>query len=119
MRNAFWIAVGVAGCGLFLQQADAHHGWGGNTQDIELAGTVVRSVSLNGPHASMQIEDADGQLWNITLAPAPRTHRAGLREEMIPLGSEIKVMGRRNDDASVFEIKTRRVTWEDQNFDVY
>jgi len=100
--------------------AIAHHGWSGNTAgDIELSGTVVTGVRLAGAHGTMQIEDGDGQVWDITLAPGPRTHRAGLREDIIPVGAEVTVFGERNEDQDVFEAKVRRVVWEDQVFDVY
>ena len=97
----------------------AHHGWGGNTAEIAVAGVVESGVSLSGPHGTMRIRDAEGQSWHITLAPAPRTHRAGLREDTIPVGAEVTVHGQRNAEAESFEIKVRRVTWQGQHFDVY
>lgn len=98
----------------------AHHGWSGNTAgEIELSGTVVTAVSLAGAHGTMQIEDAEGHVWDITLAPGPRTHRAGLTENVIPVGAEVTVFGERNEDPEVFEAKVRRVVWGDQVFDVY
>ena len=98
----------------------AHHGWSGNTAgDVEVTGTVVTGVKLAGAHGTMQIEDADGNIWDITLAPGPRTHRAGLREDIIPVGAEVTVFGERNEDPEVFEAKVRRVVWKDQVFDVY
>ena len=98
----------------------AHHGWSGNSAgDVEVTGTVVTGVSLAGAHGTMQIEDADGHRWDITLAPGPRTHRSGLREETIPLGAEVTVVGERNEDPEVFEAKIRRVIWGEQVFDVY
>jgi len=98
----------------------AHHGWSGNTAgEIELSGTVVTAVSLAGAHGAMQIEDADGHVWDITLAPGPRTHRAGLKEGVIPVGAEVTVFGERNENPDVFEAKVRRVVWDDQVFDVY
>lgn len=75
----------------------AHHGWSGNTAgEIEVTGTVVTGVSLAGAHGTMQIEDDEGNVWDITLAPGPRTHRAGLREDIIPVGAEVTVFGERN-----------------------
>ena len=110
----------AAGCLLLAFTAHAHHGWSGNTAgEMELTGTVVKGVSLAGPHGTMQIKDGDGQVWDITLAPGPRTHRAGLREDTIPVGAEVTVVGERNEDPEVFEGKVRRVIWEDQVFDVY
>ena len=99
--------------------ASAHHGWSGNNQAFELSGTVVTPVDLSGPHATMQIRDAEGQIWNITLAPAPRTARAGLDESALPVGAQVSISGMRNDDPSSFEVKTRRVTHEGTNYDVY
>lgn len=105
---------------LLAVSASAHHGWSGNTAgDIEVSGTVVTGVKLAGAHGTMQIEDADGNLWDITLAPGPRTNRAGLKEDVIPLGAEVTVFGARNEDPEVFEAKVRRVVWNDQVFDVY
>jgi hypothetical protein len=119
MRSLSLWKAGMAALVLGPLSAAGHHGWGGNTEDLELSGTVIRTVSLAGPHASMQIEAEDGQVWDVTLAPAPRTHRAGLDEDVIPVGARVTVSGRRNNNASVFEVKTRRVTWEGRNFDVY
>ena len=97
----------------------AHHGWGGNNQALQLTGTVVAPVDLSGPHATMQIRDADGQVWDITLAPAPRTSRAGLAADTLEIGAEVTLTGMRNDDPARFEMKTRRVTHDGTNYDVY
>lgn len=99
--------------------AVAHHGWSGNNTAIEISGTVVAPVDLSGPHGTMQIRDADGQVWDITLAPAPRTARAGLSEDTLAVGAEVTLSGMRNDDDGRFEIKTRRVTHNGTNYDVY
>jgi hypothetical protein len=99
--------------------ANAHHGWGGNNQAFEISGTVVTPVDLSGPHATMQVRDADGQVWDITLAPAPRTARAGLAEDTLAVGAEVTLTGMRNDDAARFEMKTRRVAHDGTNYDVY
>lgn len=100
--------------------AGAHHGWSGNTAgEIEITGEVVSEVNLAGPHGTFQVRDADGQVWDITLAPGPRTYRAGLREGTIPVGAEVTVRGDRNEDPDVHEAKVRRVIWKDQVFDVY
>ena len=112
------LALGAA-LALGSMSAGAHHGWGGNSQPIELTGTVVSAVDLSGPHATMQIRDADGQVWDITLAPAPRTARAGLDAKAVPVGAEVTISGMRNNDPSRFEVKTRRVTHDGKNYDVY
>jgi hypothetical protein len=100
--------------------AFAHHGWGGQqTQTTEISGKLTTDVSLAGPHATMQITDDKGQVWDVTLAPPPRTERAGLKPGMIPLGAPVKILGNRNSDLKRFEIKTVRVTHAGKNYDVY
>jgi hypothetical protein len=113
-------SIGIATAALVLSAtAAAHHGWGGNNQAFELTGTVVTPVDLSGPHATMQVRDSDGQVWDITLAPAPRTARAQLNEDTLAIGDEVTLSGMRNDDPARFEVKTRRVTHDNTNYDVY
>ena len=119
MRRFASIACLGTATALFAVGATAHHGWSGNTQSLELSGTVVTPVDLSGPHATMQIRDADGNVWDVTLAPAPRTSRAGLAEDTLAVGAEVTLTGMRNDDASRYEIKTRRVAHGGTNYDVY
>lgn len=119
-RRLLQIGLAAALLSLLAMPALAHHGWGGNEDaEFEMTGTLVKQVSLAGPHATMQIKDQSGQVWDITLAPPPRTNRAGLKETSIPLGATVKVHGHRNSDAKRFEIKTERVTWEGKVFNVY
>jgi hypothetical protein len=100
--------------------AFAHHGWGGQqTEKTEISGTVKTDVSLAGPHATMQITDDKGQVWDVTLAPPARTENAGLKPGVIPVGGKVKILGNRNSDLKKFEIKTVRVTYDGKNFDVY
>lgn len=97
----------------------AHHGWEGyRTEDFEITGTVETAVSLSGPHASLKIK-ADGQVWNVVLAPPPRTERAGLKAGMIPVGETVTAYGHRHKDPKTFEIKTERLRWKDRLFNVY
>ena len=104
---------------LITAPAVAHHGWSGNSdQEFEITGTVQKGVSLAGPHATMKIL-ADGQVWDITLAPAARTEAAGLKEGVIPEGAKVTVHGHRNRDSKRFEVKTERVTWNGRTFAVY
>ncbi|MFU8877707.1 MAG: hypothetical protein ACNA7E_06165 [Wenzhouxiangellaceae bacterium] len=124
MRIFGFLFSGLLLAGLILlgsgSPAFAHHGWSGNTAgEAEVTGTVIAGVSLAGAHGTMQIRDADGQVWDLTLAPGPRTHRSGLREDVIPVGAEVTVHGERNADPEKFEMKVRRVLWEDREFEVY
>lgn len=100
--------------------AFAHHGWAGqSTEEFELSGTVYKAVSLAGPHATMQIKDAVGQVWDITLAPPARTSAAGLAESTIPVGAEVTISGHRNSDPNRFEVKTERVMYDGKEYNVY
>jgi len=119
MGNRFFMAFWCALLALGSVPAAAHHGWSGNEQDIEVTGTVESGVDLSGPHGTMQIRDGDGQLWDLTLAPAPRTHRAGLREDTIPMGSEVTVSGQRNTESERHEIKVRQVIYDGRQYDPY
>lgn len=119
MQSFLSLIGGLAALILATLPVSAHHGWSGNSEHMTLSGTVVSPVSLSGPHATMQIRDADGKVWDITLAPAPRTHRAGLEEDTIPEGAQVTLRGQRNADPDRYEMKTRQVVWNDREFNVY
>jgi hypothetical protein len=120
MRVRFFVGLTGAALALGAYPAAAHHGWGGQqSEQFELTGTVKTDVSLAGPHGSMQIVDDKGQVWDITLAPAARTERAGLKPGVIPMGATVTVSGHRNSDMNRFEVKTERVTYNGKNYDVY
>jgi hypothetical protein len=98
----------------------AHHGWGGQSnEESTLTGTLAAPVSLAGPHATMKLKTADGQVWDITMAPPARTASAGLKEGIIPLGATVTVKGHRNTTANRFEMKTEFVEWNKRTFAVY
>lgn len=120
MRSMSFLRGGIAALAVVALPALAHHGWSGQgSEQFELSGTLHTDVSLAGPHATMQIEDADGQIWDLTLAPPARTSRAGLKEGVIPLGAEVTISGHRNSDPARYEVKTERVTFDGKNYDVY
>lgn len=112
----FLLTAMTAGSGAAL----AHHGWAGQgTEKFELSGTLQRDVSLAGPHGTMRIVDADGKVWDLTLAPPARVERAGLKPGVIPIGARVSIVGKRNTDPARLEVKTERVTHEGRNYDVY
>ena len=99
--------------------ASAHHGWGGySDSDFQITGTVSTPVSTSGPHAALKIT-VDGQVWNVVLAPPPRTLAAGLKEGIIPVGAQVTAFGHRHRDPKTFEIKTERLSWNGRMFNVY
>ena len=120
-RRRFTLAGGMVVAVVFLSvlRAGAHHGWGGYSDKLsDISGTVESSVSLAGPHATMKVR-ADGQVWDVVLAPPAGTTRSGLTEGMIPVGDKVVVHGQRHLDAKKFEIKTTRVTWNGKVFKIY
>ena len=98
----------------------AHHGWGGQSEtESTLTGTLESPVSLAGPHGTLKLKTADGQVWDITMAPPTMVSSSGLREGLIPVGATITVKGHRNKDPKRFEMKTESVTWNNRTFDYY
>jgi hypothetical protein len=120
MRTRWFVGLTSAALGLLGLPALAHHGWAGQQQDqFDLTGKLHTDVSLAGAHGSMQVIDDKGQIWDITLAPAARTERAGLKPGVIPMGATVTIRGNRNSDMQRFEVKTVRVTHDGKNYDVY
>lgn len=120
MRTRLFVGLTGGALALVALQASAHHGWAGQqSEQFELTGKLKMDVSLAGAHGAMQIVDDQGQVWDITLAPAARTERAGLKPGVIPMGATVTVSGHRNSDMKRFEIKTERVTHDGKNYDVY
>jgi hypothetical protein len=119
MRFTVYASAAVLALSFLAIPALAHHGWGGNLdEEFEITGVVQTGVSLAGPHATMKL-NADGHVWDLTLAPPPSTKAAGLTEGLIPVGATVTIHGHRNRDPKKFEIKTERVTWNGKVFNVY
>ena len=119
MGSRLFLCIGACIFVLSALPVLPHHGWGGNLdEEFEITGTVETGVSLAGPHATMKVR-ADGKVWDITLAPPPRTDQAGLKEGVIPVGAKVTIHGHRNSDPKRFEIKGERVIWNGRTFNVY
>src|SRR6516164_6386775 len=100
--------------------AFAHHGWGGNVDEVTaMTGTVTEGVKLAGPHGTMKIITSDGKVWDITLAPPFRTSSAGLKQDTIPVGATVTVHGQINRDPNRFEMKTIQVEYSGRQYNVY
>jgi Family of unknown function (DUF6152) len=121
-KNSLLIALlaGVAFVAVALAApVSAHHGWGQyQDEQFEITGTLVTPVSFGGPHATAQIR-VDDEVWDVVLAPPPRTARAGLNDDVIPVGETVTASGHRHHDPETLEIKTERLTWNDTVFNVY
>jgi hypothetical protein len=98
----------------------AHHGWGGNVDEVTaMTGMVTEGVKLAGPHGTMKIMTSDGKVWDITLAPPFRTTSAGLKQDTIPVGAMVTVHGQRNRDPNRYEMKTIQVEYAGRHYNVY
>lgn len=119
VKSAGFAAV-LLGIALAAAPVLAHHGWAGQEeQQTEISGKVHKPVDLSGPHGTMQIITDKGQVWDITLAPASRTEKAGLTSKTFAVGDAVTVRGNRNSDPKRFEMKTVRVSSGGKNYDVY
>jgi hypothetical protein len=97
----------------------AHHGWAGYAEaEFDISGVTTTPVSLAGPHATFKIK-VNEQVWDVTLAPPPRTSGAGLNATAIPTGSTVTIHGHRHKDPKRFEVKTERVTYNGKVYNVY
>src|ERR1700739_3468239 len=100
--------------------AFAHHGWGGNVDEVTaMTGTVTEGVKLAGPHGTMKIMTSDGKVWESPLAPRFRPSSAGLKQDTIPVGSMVTVHGQRNRDPNRYEMKTIQVEYAGRQYNVY
>jgi len=98
----------------------AHHGWGDNEDKLtNVTGVTTTAVSLNGPHATMKMKDAQGNVWDVTMAPPPRTEDSGIKANTIPVGSTVMVHGHRNKNPKTYEIKITKLTFNNKLYDVY
>ena len=56
--------------------AFAHHGWGGNVDEVTaMTGVVIEAVKLAGPHGTMKIRTSDGRFGTSRWRPRPAPHR--------------------------------------------
>lgn len=119
MRTTLRSTGFVAAIVMAAMSASAHHGWSGQGgEQMEVKGTVHKPVSLTNPHASMQVM-VEGQVWDITLAPASRSEGAGLTSKTFAAGDAVTVRGNRSTDAKRNEIKAVRVSAAGRNYDLY
>ncbi|MEM7502902.1 MAG: DUF6152 family protein [Pseudomonadota bacterium] len=101
-RFISFLAAFAATFVVLLLPAEAHHGWGGYRTDIEITLTV-EELKLGNPHDRLIASDAEGQRWNLLLAPPARNRRFGFDETSLSVGDEVELFGRRHN--SRLEIK--------------
>ena len=95
-----------------------HHGWrwteGGN---FELVG-LIKAVRLGNPHGVLTL-DADGEIWTVEVGQPWRNERAGLKDEMFAIGTEVTISGERSTDPDNKLMKAERVIIKDKLYNLY
>ncbi|WP_043532693.1 DUF6152 family protein [Litchfieldella xinjiangensis] len=94
-RRLFLGLVGLFSVLLLIAPASAHHGWTGG-ETIELSGTIV-GVRLGNPHGEVTL-DVDGEQWTVEVGQPWRNDRAGIEEDALAEGVELRVSGEHADE---------------------
>lgn len=96
--------------------AFAHHGWGGYKERMEMTVTVTELI-LRNPHDRLKATDADGQEWDLLLAPPARNRRFGFSEESISVGDVVELYGMKHP--ARHEIKVHCLYRDGENLYTY
>jgi hypothetical protein len=114
----FIAAIGLICALLVSTAAMAHHGWRW-TEDgkFELV-AVVEKATLGNPHGVL-IMDAEGEKWTAEVGQPWRNERAGLTSEMMAVGAELTIVGKRSADPKEKRVKAERIVINGKNFDLY
>jgi len=96
----------------------AHHGWrwteGGN---FELVG-LIKTVQLGNPHGVLTV-NAEGEIWTVEVGQPWRNERAGLKDEMLAVGTEVTILGERAADPADKRVKAERVVIDGEVYNLY
>lgn len=105
-------------CACAALPALAHHGWRWTDDGkFELTG-LITEARLGNPHGVLTI-NADGEIWRAEVGQPWRNARAGLTDDMMTPGTEVKILGKRAADPADLLIKAEAVTIAGQTFVLY
>lgn len=111
------LATGLAGAAV-APSALAHHGWRwAEDGNFELTGIIV-SARLGNPHGLLTV-DVDGEQWTVEVGQPWRNERAGLSDDMLAPGREIRISGARSKEATDRRLKAERVYMDGNLHDLY
>lgn len=88
---------------LFVTTSQAHHGWSGYKKQVRLTVTI-KQVRFGNPHDRLIVTDAEGQDWNMLLAPRSRNQKFGFGPEIVSSGDVVTLFGQKHKSKA--EIKT-------------
>jgi len=113
------VLVALAAAAIPGLPALAHHGWSwAEGEQVTLEGTI-RSISMSPPHPVLQVEAADGVVWQVDLGNPRQTERSGFTGDTAEPGDAITVLGNRSKDLDDMHMKAVRITIDGQNYDMY
>lgn len=86
----------------------AHHGWSGYKAELlKLDGTIEQSKYQN-PHGTLRLKTGS-KVLNVVLAPTSRMSARGLSEEMLAVGTKVRIEGYEKTADSA-EVRAERIT---------
>ena len=96
----------------------AHHGWAWTTGgNIELTG-IIRTAALGNPHGILTV-DAEGEIWTVEVGQPWRHERAGLKEDDLAPGVEIRAIGEPSADPAHKRMKVERMFIGGREYKLY
>ena len=117
-RRLIPVVLAILAMLMLTRPAVGHHGWSWYNNDVLTTLTgVVEEVSFGNPHGYIRL-NAEGQIWNLTLAPPGRMLRANFTREVIAVGDEATVEGHVNLNDPT-EMKVERVTVRGVGYQLY
>jgi hypothetical protein len=112
--RALALAAGLAAC---VGGALAHHGWGSYDANRVLRFTGrVAEVQWQNPHVLIRLP-AEGQQWEVVLAPISRMEARGVRPEMLAAGAEVGVEGYQST-RHAHEMRAERIRVAGKSFEM-
>lgn len=108
----------MLGLALTAVPAMAHHGWSWSTaEDVELSGTIT-ATRLGNPHGEVDL-NVDGEPYTVEVGQPWRNDRAGLTDQQLAPGTEMRVSGEVPPDPDARVLKAERVWIDGELYELY
>ena len=118
MKRLLFVMVVALGLTAPAVGALAHHGWSWTTGgNIDLTG-IIKTVRLGNPHGILKI-DVEGEEWTAEVGQPWRNERAGLTDDDLAEGVEIRVIGEPSADLSERRVKVERLFLGNREYILY
>ena len=90
-------ALAVFALMIIAANSHSHHGWSGYTELMDIEVTVTQ-LRFGNPHDRLGVQDADGNVWDLLLAPPARNRKFGYDENVISVGDTVQLIAERHPD---------------------